>query len=238
MATVLLVRHGRTSANSSGVLAGRTPGVKLDDVGKQQAADLGARMAALPLAAIVSSPLERCRQTAAALASALTSPIAVTTDRRLIECGYGEWTGKSLKDLAKEPLWKIVQSHPSAVEFPGGESMRAMQSRALDAIRAYDAAITASHGAGSLWVAVSHGDVIKAIIADAAGSHLDSFQRIAVDPGSVSVVAYTPQRPFVMRLNEHGDLTGLIPRKPKRGSGRRAIPSSDAPVGGGSGAGT
>jgi probable phosphomutase (TIGR03848 family) len=234
VATVLLVRHGRTSANATGVLAGRTPGVRLDDVGKRQAADLGTRMAALPLAAIVSSPLERCRQTATALASAMPSPVALTTDKRFTECGYGDWTGRPLKELAKDPLWKVVQGQPSAVEFPGGESMRAMQARALDAVRHYDEAVTESHGAGALWVAVSHGDVIKAILADAAGSHLDSFQRIVVDPGSVSVVSYTPQRPFVVRLNEHGDLSGLVPRR-KPGRRRRSTPSGDAPVGGGAG---
>jgi probable phosphomutase (TIGR03848 family) len=234
VATVLLVRHGRTSANASGVLAGRTPGVKLDDVGKRQAEDLGARMSALPIAGIVSSPLERCRQTAAALAAVLPASVPVTTDKRLTECGYGDWTGRALKDLAKDPLWRVVQGQPSAVEFPGGESMRAMQARALDAVRHYDAAVTASHGSGGLWVAVSHGDVIKAILADAAGSHLDSFQRIVVDPGSVSVVSYTPQRPFVVRINEHGDLSGLAP-KVRGGRRRRSTPSGDAPVGGGAG---
>ncbi len=237
MATVLLVRHGRTSANTNGVLAGRTPGVKLDDVGRQQAQDLGERVAALPLKVIVSSPLERCRQTASALAGGLASPLAVTLDKRLIECGYGDWTGRPLKDLAREPLWKVVQGHPSAAEFPGGESLRDMQARALAAIRDHDAAINAEYGPDALWVAVSHGDVIKAIVADAAGSHLDSFQRIVVDPGSVSVVSYTPYRPFVVRLNEHGDLSGLAPTG-KRRSRRRTARSSDAPVGGGAGGAT
>lgn len=237
MATVLLVRHGRTSANTNGVLAGRTPGVKLDDVGRKQAHDLGDRVAALPIKVIVSSPLERCRQTASALAGALMSPLTVTLDKRLIECGYGDWTGRPLKDLAKEPLWKVVQGHPSAAEFPGGESLRDMQARALAAIRDHDAAVNAEFGPDSLWVAVSHGDVIKAIVADAAGSHLDSFQRIVVDPGSVSVVSYTPYRPFVVRLNEHGDLSGLAPTG-KRRSRRRTARSSDAPVGGGAGAAT
>lgn len=234
MATVLLVRHGRTLANSSGVLAGRTAGVRLDDLGVRQAEELGERMSALPLVSVVSSPLERCRQTAAAIASVLATPVTVSVDRRLTECGYGDWTGRQLKDLAKEPLWKVVQGHPSGVEFPGGETLRAMQARALDAVRTHDAAVTDAHGPDALWVAVSHGDVIKAILADAVGSHLDGFQRIVVDPGSVSVVTYTPLRPFVVRLNEHGDLAGLVPRgKPRRR--RRAPPSSDAPVGGGAG---
>ncbi len=235
--TVLLVRHGRTAANTSGILAGRTAGVHLDDVGRQQAAGLGERMAALPVAAIVSSPLERCRQTAAAVAGALTTKPAVTIDKRLVECGYGEWTGKELALLAKDPLWKVVQNHPSAARFPGGESLANMQARALDAIREYDGLLAAEHGPHALWVAVSHGDVIKAIIADAVGSHLDSFQRIVVDPGSVSVVTYTPLRPFVVRLNEHGNLAGLAPQQ-KRRRRRAAAPSSDAPVGGGAGPGT
>ncbi|MGI8700507.1 MAG: histidine phosphatase family protein [Nocardioidaceae bacterium] len=236
MATVLLVRHGRTTANTSGVLAGRTAGVHLDDVGHRQAAELGERVAALPVTAIVSSPLERCRQTAAALARALGGRVAVKTDKRLVECGYGEWTGRELVALAKEPLWKVVQNHPSAAQFPGGEALRDMQARALDAVREYDATLTADHGPQALWIAVSHGDVIKAVLADALGSHLDTFQRIVVDPGSVSVVSYTPLRPFVVRLNEHGDLSGLA-AKPKRGRRRRAA-SSDAPVGGGAGGAT
>ena len=219
------------------MLAGRTAGVGLDDLGKQQAADLATRMAALPLALLVTSPLERCRQTAGALTTGRDPALPVTTDHRLIECGYGDWTGKLLKDLAKEPLWKVVQQHPSAAAFPGGESMRDMQARALAAIREHDAQVTEKHGPQALWVAVSHGDVIKAIIADAAGSHLDSFQRIVVDPGSVSVVSYTPLRPFVVRLNEHGDLSGLVPKKAPR-KRRRGEPSSDAAVGGGAGSGT
>jgi probable phosphomutase (TIGR03848 family) len=236
VATVLLVRHGRTSANATGVLAGRTPGVRLDDVGQRQASDLGTRMAQLPVAAIVSSPLERCRQTAAALSKAMAAPVTVTTDKRLTECGYGDWTGRPLKDLAKEALWKVVQSQPSAVEFPNGESMRAMQARALDAIRHYDAAVSETHGPGALWVAVSHGDVIKAILADALGIHLDAFQRIVIDPASLSVVRYTPTRPFVVTMNTSaGDMSHL---KPPAARGRRRKVSSDAAVGGGGGSGT
>jgi probable phosphomutase (TIGR03848 family) len=235
VATVLLVRHGRTTANTAGVLAGRTAGVDLDATGRTQAAELAERMAALPVMAVVTSPLERCRHTAQALLARLPGPPALTVDRRFIECGYGEWTGRLLKDLAKEPIWSIVQNHPSAARFPGGESLREMQARALDAVRAHDAMITAEHGPQALWVAVSHGDVIKSILADALGSHLDAFQRIVVDPASVSVVSYTPLRPFVMRLNEHGDLSGLIPRPSRR---KRRRVSSDAAVGGGAGSAT
>lgn len=242
MATVLLVRHGRTSANVAGVLAGRTAGVHLDDVGREQAAQLGVRMSALPIRRIVSSPLERCRHTASAISSAQPTAVPVTVDRRLTECGYGDWTGRPLKELAKEPLWSVVQQHPSAAEFPNGEAMRDMQARALAAVYEHDAAVTEEHGPQALWVAASHGDVIKAIITDAAGGHLDSFQRIVVDPGSVSVVSYTSLRPFLVRLNDHGDLSALVPkRKPgRRGSSRssRSSRSSDAAVGGGAGPAT
>ena len=232
MATVLLLRHGRTSANSTGVLAGRSPGVLLDDRGAAQVAEAGARLASLPLAAVVSSPLERCRQTADAVVAARSDGRGVLVDERLTECGYGDWTGQELKRLAKDPLWKAVQAHPSAVTFPGGESMRAMQARAVEAVRDWDRRISAEHGPDALWVAVSHGDVIKAVLADAVGTHLDNFQRVVVDPASVSVVSYTPLRPFLVRCNDSGDLAGLAPPRRRR---RRTRPSSDAAVGGGAG---
>lgn len=231
MATVVLVRHGRTHANSGGILAGRAPGVLLDEVGQAQATDAGQRLAVLPLAAVVSSPLERCRQTAEAVAAAQNGPSQVVDEVRLTECGYGDWTGRELKHLAKEPLWKVVQGHPSAAAFPGGESLRQMQARALDAVREWDHRITDEHGDGAVWLAVSHGDVIKSILADALGTHLDNFQRIVVDPASISAITYTALRPFVVRYNEHGDVGGLVPPKRKR----RRRKSSDAAVGGGAG---
>ncbi len=243
MPTVLLVRHGRTTANTAGVLAGWTPGVRLDDTGEQQVGALARRMAVLPLAAVVASPLERCQQTAGALTSVagpgdVVRP-AIVDDERLGECRYGDWTGREIKTLVKDPLWKVVQAHPSAVVFPGpeGESMRGMQQRAVDAVRDWDARVAAEHGPDAIWVAVSHGDVIKAILADALGAHLDSFQRIVVDPCSVSVVRYTATRPFVVRSNDSGaDLRPLVPpAKGRRRRSTRAATSSDAVVGGGAG---
>jgi len=235
MTTVLLVRHGRTAANATGVLAGWTPGVDLDDTGAAQASALAARLAPVPVAAVVTSPLERCRQTAAAL-SAGRQGVGEHVDARLGECRYGDWTGRALKDLAKEPLWKVVQAHPSAATFPGpeGESMRAMQSRAVDAVRDWNAKL----GPDAVWVAVSHGDVIKAILADALGMHLDQFQRIQADPCSLAVVRYTDLRPFVVRVNDTGGgVEALMPPKAKARRGRRAAgtAASDAPVGGGAG---
>jgi probable phosphomutase (TIGR03848 family) len=235
MTTVLLVRHGRTAANASGVLAGWTPGVHLDEAGAAQAAALGTRLAPVPVAVVVSSPLERCRETATALLAGRQG-VAEHVDDRLGECRYGDWTGRALKDLAKDPLWKVVQSHPSAATFPGpdGESMRTMQARAVEAVRDWNARL----GPDAVWVAVSHGDVIKAVLADALGMHLDQFQRIQADPCSLAVVRYTELRPFVLRLNDTGGgVEALLPPKAKPRRGRRPAKTaaSDAPVGGGAG---
>ncbi|MEV1288953.1 MSMEG_4193 family putative phosphomutase [Micromonospora sp. NPDC049679] len=232
MATLLLLRHGRTAANADGGLAGRRP-VELDDTGRAQASAVGERLRAMPLAAVVTSPLIRCRQT---LELALPQ-VAPTVEDGLIECGYGAWEGQPLKTLAKDPLWPVVQQHPSAAVFPDGESMAAMSARAVAAVRRWDARVEAEHGPEAIWLACSHGDVIKAIVADALGVHLDLFQRIVADPASLTVIRYTPTRPFLLRLNDiGGDLAGLITPKPRRS--RRPRPAdSDAAVGGGGGSG-
>ena len=232
---MILVRHGRTTANTSGVLAGRTAGVRLDETGVAQAERTAQRLAVVPLAAVVTSPLERCRQTARAIAKAQTGSPATATERGITECDYGSWQGRSLRELAKEPLWKTVQSQPSAAVFPDGESMSTMQARAVSAVRRLDALYEAEHGAAAVWVAVSHGDIIKSVLADALGMHLDLFQRIQVDPASVSIVRYTAARPYVLATNTHdGDLSWLRP-PPRKGRRKR---SEDAAVGGGAGPST
>lgn len=232
MATVILVRHGRSTANASGVLAGRMAGVHLDDTGVEQAAAVGERLAGVRLAAAITSPLERCRETCREIIRPQAGPLRARTEKQLSECDYGEWQGRQLRELAKEKLWGTVQAHPSAATFPGGESMPAMVARAVEAVRRRDAAIDSLHGPGAVWVAVSHGDIIKALLADALGMHLDLFQRIAVDPASISVVRYTTTRPYVLGMNTHdGGLGWLTPAKRSR-SRRR---STDAAVGGGSG---
>ena len=226
MATVLLLRHGRTTANASGGLAGRQP-VELDENGRSQAVTAGVRLRVLPLAAVVTSPLVRCRQT---LELALPD-VTPSVDDGLTECGYGDWEGQPLSKLAKEPLWRVVQQHPSAAVFPNGEAMAAMSARAVAAVRRWDATVAQQHGPDALWLACSHGDVIKAIVADALGLHLDEFQRIVADPASVTAIRYTPTRPFLIRLNDTADLSALVPPKRRR----RRRPSSDAVVGGGAG---
>ncbi len=234
MPTVLLVRHGRSTANTSGVLAGWTPGVALDDRGREQADSLATRLGEVAICAVVSSPLQRCQETMAPLVR--KTGLKRVTEKRLGECRYGDWTGRKLSELYKEPLWKVVQAHPSAAVFPGpaGESMAAMAARSVAAIRDWDAKVAAEHGPGAVWVACSHGDVIKAIVADATGAHLDQFQRVVIDPGSITAISYTELRPFVLRVNDvGGDVAAYKPPKAKRTRGRK----SEAVVGGGAGPG-
>ncbi len=227
MTTVLLVRHGLT-ATTGHVLTGWTPGIPLDDRGQAQAAALAARLARLPLDAIVSSPLERCQQTAAAIAVGRDGQLVITEDR-VGECRYGDWTGQPLKKLMREQLWRVVQAHPSAVTFPGpgGESMPDMQHRAVAAVRDWNSRL----GRDATYLICSHGDVIKAIVADSLGLHLDQCQRIQADPCSLTVIRYTPLRPFLVRMNDRGGgVDDLMPRA----HGHVTAPS-DAAVGGGSG---
>ncbi|RNL79368.1 MSMEG_4193 family putative phosphomutase [Nocardioides marmorisolisilvae] len=226
MATVILARHGRTSANATGVLAGRTPGIALDDVGTAQATAAAARLEGLTLAAAFTSPLDRCKETAKLLLNG--TGLRARVERGLNECDYGDWSGRPMKELVKEDLWKVIQAHPAGVEFPGGESMATMSARSVSAVRACDAAVAAEHGDGAVWLAVAHGDIIKAVLADALGMHLDAFQRIVVDPGSLSVIRYTPKRSFVLAMNtQEGSLTHLATQREK----------PDEKLGGGAGPG-
>jgi probable phosphomutase (TIGR03848 family) len=232
---VLLVRHGLT-AGTGKVLTGRTPGIPLDDRGRDQASTLAARLACVPLDAVVTSPLERCRQTAEAIASARNGhPVAVTEDARLAEVRYGDWTGKPLRQLAKEPLWRVVQAHPSAARFPGedGESMPDVQHRAVRAVREWNTRL----GADAVYLICSHGDVIKSLIADSLGMHLDLFQRIQIDPCSLTVIRYTPLRPFLLRMNDTGGVvSGLVrPDRPAGNAGHARHRDEDAVIGGGAG---
>ncbi|MFI0374483.1 histidine phosphatase family protein [Actinomadura sp. 1N219] len=240
MTTLLLVRHGLT-AMTGPVLAGWTPGVHLDERGRAQVAALAERMAPLPLAAIVSSPLDRCAETAEAIAAARGpgrgAPVEkIETDERFGEVRYGDWTGRPLKELAEEPLWRVVQAHPSAVTFPGeaGESLAAAQHRAVTAVRDWNARIAAEHGPDALYAVCSHGDIIKAVVADALGLHLDQFQRIQADPASLTAIRYTETRPFVVRVNDTGgDIAALVPETSGESAGKDGLGPDDAVPGGG-----
>jgi probable phosphomutase (TIGR03848 family) len=241
--TVILLRHGRSTSNTAGTLAGRSEGVDLDDKGREQARGLIDRIGDLPIRAVVSSPLLRCRRTVEPLAEALC--LEPLIDDRLAEVDYGEWTGRKLGDLVSEPLWRVVQAHPSAAVFPGGEGLAEVQARAVSAVREHDRRLATEcggeSGADVLWVACTHGDVIKSVIADAYGMHLDSFQRVTADPGSMSVVRYTQLRPFVLHVNHTGaNLSAALRSSPpaKKDEPRvesqngESVPSSDAVVGG------
>ncbi|WP_442756961.1 histidine phosphatase family protein [Nocardioides luteus] len=234
---MILVRHGRTTANASGTLAGRLPGVRLDERGLEQAARAAERIAPVPLALAVTSPMERCQQTLSVILEGRADLPSVVVEEGVSECDYGEWQGEKITTLARRKLWKTVQTQPSAVTFPGGESMAAMQARAVEAVRRHDAAVTAAHGDAAVWLCVSHGDLIKSVLADALGMHLDLFQRLHVDPASVSVVRYGEGRPSVLATNTHaGDLSWLAPKAPaKKGRKSSRRRNDDAVVGGGSG---
>jgi probable phosphomutase (TIGR03848 family) len=226
--TVILLRHGRSTSNTAHVLAGRSEGVELDDKGREQATELVDRLAELPIRAVVCSPMLRCRQTIEPLTDALG--IEPFFDDRLAEVDYGEWTGRKIADLVSEPLWGVVQAHPSAAVFPGGEGLAQVQTRAVAAVRDHDARLAEQHGGDALWLACTHGDVIKAVVADALGLHLDGFQRVSADPASMSVIRYTRFRPFVLHVNHTGArLTSALTAAPAADG---EAPSDDAVVGG------
>lgn len=206
--TVVLLRHGRSTSNTAQTLAGRTPGVELDDHGRAQAAGIVDRLVGLDIAEIVRSPLTRCEQTVAPLAA--DRGLTPIVEDRLVEVDYGHWTGRPLKELLEEPLWKVVQRHASGAVFPDGEGLAQVQHRAVAAVREHDARLADENGKDVVWIACTHGDVIKSVLADAFGMHLDSFQRIVAEPASVSVIRYTATTPFVLRVNDTGDVLAAI----------------------------
>ena len=215
--TVILLRHGRSLSNAAHTLAGRSEGVELDETGIAQAAAVVERLDGLPIRALVRSPLLRCRRTLEPLAAALAlEPII---DERLSEVDYGQWTGRKLGELITEPLWSVVQQQPSAAVFPEGEGLAQVQARAVAAVREHDRRLREEHGADVLWVACTHGDVIKSVVADALGAHLDSFQRITADPASMSVIRYTALRPFVVHVNHTGAQLASALSTPPKGEG-------------------
>jgi probable phosphomutase (TIGR03848 family) len=220
---VLLVRHGVTPTTGK-ILPGRAPGLHLADAGRRQAEALATRLAswappAAPggvkpspeggkrprISAVYASPLERTRQTAGPIASALG--LRVKIDRGLLECDFGDWTGADLKNLSKLPEWVTVQRYPSGFSFPGGESFRGMQTRIVSSL----SALAAEH-AGETVVAVSHADPIKAAVADALGSHLDLFQRIVISPCSVTAISYSPAGPSVHTVNSTAAFGEVVPQ--------------------------
>ncbi len=200
---VLMVRHGRTPTTGK-VLPGRAKGLHLSAEGQAEAVAVAERLAGIKVDAIYASPLERARETAAPFATA--SKMRVIQHKGLLECEFGEWTGKNLADLYKLPEWSTVQKYPSGFRFPGGESFTEMQARMTGAI----ADLVAKHHGGVV-ACFSHADPIKAAVAHALGTHLDLFQRISISTCSVTAIAYGPSGPNVLTVNETGNLSALKP---------------------------
>ncbi len=196
---LLLVRHATNDWVKTGKLAGRTPGVHLNQQGQQEAEALAQRLAKWPIAAVYASPLERAQETAAAIAA--IHQLSVRESRGIGEVDFGEWAGRELKQLAKEPAWRLVQGRPSAMRFPEGESFREVLGRAVDEIEN----LAASHR-GQTIVLVSHADVIKALASHYLGLHLDHFQRIVISPASLTVLAFGPMGGLVGSLNDTAHL--------------------------------
>ncbi|MEX1177285.1 MAG: MSMEG_4193 family putative phosphomutase [Nitriliruptor sp.] len=214
MTTIALVRHATTAATGHR-LGGWTPGVHLDDAGVAQAEATAQRLSELPVAAVYASPLERTQETAKHIAR--VHGLRVRTRRAIGEVDYGDWTDRPLAELRREKLWKVIQATPSRVTFPGGESIRAAQHRATDALEA----LAAQHGDETI-VAVSHADVIKAVLAHLLGMPLDTFQRLHVAPASISLVHLAEgAAPAVTRINDSGPLTAPTRRAGRRGTSTR-----------------
>ncbi|MDP9341382.1 MAG: MSMEG_4193 family putative phosphomutase [Actinomycetota bacterium] len=218
MPILLLVRHALTDATGKR-LSGWTPDVHLSERGREQAQELVERLAPVRISALYSSPLERCRETAEPLATARRLEVRETED--IGEVRYGDWTGRTLAQLSRTKLWRSVQSTPSAVRFPGGETLLEVQQRAVRQA----ATIAAAHPK-SVVALVSHGDVIRLLLAHYAGMHVDLFQRLVVSPASVSVVAAGEGVPRILRMNDTGGLRDLAPPRkppPRREGGIRKV---------------
>jgi probable phosphomutase (TIGR03848 family) len=219
MRLLLLLRHAVTE-HTGARLSGWLPGLHLSQAGREQAVALAGRLAPVPLDALYASPLERCQETAAEVAEARGMKVETLED--LGEVRYGDWTGRTLKELGREPLWKVVQATPSAARFPEGESLFEMQARAVLAVER----LREAHPKQTVAVC-SHADVIKAVVCHYLGLHLDLFQRVVVSPASVTAIAFGPA-PYLVRLNDVGGNADLAPprraRRRRRGEAARAQP--------------
>lgn len=197
----LLIRHALTDATGKR-LSGWTPGIHLSARGREQAAGLAERLADIPIAAIYSSPLERCRETASPIAT--NHGLKVQRSRHLGEVRYGDWTNRPMKQLMRTKLWRTVQQNPAAARFPGGESLLECQNR----IVSETGRIAAAH-ASRVVAIVSHGDTIRLLLAHFSGVHTDNFQRISVSPASVSAVAVGEGMPRILKINDTGTLADI-----------------------------
>lgn len=212
---LVLIRHAHSESNASGVLSGRIPNVHLSEKGKKQAQQLAERLGNFPVAEIRISPMERCAETIDPWLTQHLSKVGgsfkPTVDHRVNEVDYGIWSGKKLTSLSRKREWKTVQESPSRMYFPDGEGIAAMQSRAMQTVHEL-----AKLPDSKVGVIVSHGDVIKSIVASALGMHLDEFQRIIIDPASVSIIEYSSIKPRLLLLNDTRAVVTDLLLAPKR----------------------
>ncbi len=223
---LVLIRHAHSEANAAGILSGRLPNVHLSEKGLEQSEHLAVRLGNFPVSTLRISPMERCFETISPWINSTVLPnnprFEPVIDQELTEVDYGTWSGKKLAVLSKHKLWKIVQEAPSRMYFPSGEGIAQMQSRAMTSV--HEAVATKAKGVA---VIVSHGDVIKSIVASALGMHLDEFQRIVIDPASISILDFSTTKPRVLLLNDSRSVVTELLVAPKRaknllggGSGR------------------
>jgi probable phosphomutase (TIGR03848 family) len=223
---LVLIRHAQSEANAAGILSGRLPNVHLSEKGLAQSEQLAVRLGNFPVSNLRISPMERCFETISPWINSIVMPnnprFEPIIDKELTEVDYGLWSGKKLSILSKNKLWKTVQESPSRMYFPKGEGIAQMQSRAMTSVHQ----AVSSKAKGSA-VIVSHGDVIKSIVAYALGMHLDDFQRIVIDPASISILDYSTMKPRVLLLNDSRAVVTDLLVAPKRaknllggGSGR------------------
>lgn len=206
MTTVLLIRHGLTDYVARSICGGRTPGVSLNEQGREQAVTLARRLAGLPIKAIYASPLERTRETAQAVAVALNLP--VQTHDGLLETDTGEWTGLPFAEIREKDaaLWQALQTHPSGTRIRGGETMNEIQARMARAVNE----ICAAHR-DQMVACVSHADPIKACLCHFMGLNLNHVQRLVIAPTSVSALRVDGDHVSVLTVNHLGDLAQLAP---------------------------
>jgi probable phosphomutase (TIGR03848 family) len=229
MTRIVLLRHAHSSANAKAILAGRAPGVDLSDRGRKESQDVAKRLKEINFSLIRVSPMERCAQTIEPLLAQLSKgsgakPI-IEVENDLVEVDYGKWTGRKLAILSRDKAWKVVQNNPSAMYFPGGEGLLDVQARAMRAVN--NAANTPGRGPKLL---VSHGDVIKSIVASVLGAHLDHFQKIVIDPASITVLDFNGVDFRVLTLNSTtAPITAFLKEKSSKKKGVSAL------LGGGSG---
>lgn len=223
---LVLIRHAHSEANAAGILSGRLPNVHLTEKGVEQSENLAVRLGKFPVSNLRISPMERCFETISPWINSIVLPnnprFEPVIDEELTEVDYGSWSGKKLAVLSRNKLWKIVQESPSRMYFPKGEGIAQMQSRAMKSV--HEAISSKAKGVA---VIVSHGDVIKSIVASALGMHLDEFQRVVIDPASVSILDYSSTKPRVLLLNDSRSVVTELLVSPKRaknllggGSGR------------------